>query len=466
MAGITGIGSGIDIDSIVQATIAAERAPKDSQLNRVEANATAKISALGTLRSALSEFQTALKGLNDISLFNTRTASSSDSARVTATADKNALAGKYSIEVLSLATSSKLTSGVVAGDSSAVFETGGTLRIGLGTEEFNLEIADGATLKDVRDAINERLKDEGISANIISDPVAGSSRLVLSSNKTGDGNDLSISVEANDPDNPSSLDALASGASVVSATNARFKVDGLELESASNQVSKVIEGVTFNLLQANGSDENKVINLTVGDNTAAVKSNLQKFVDAYNKLITTTDSLTRVTQVSGSTPLVGGLVGDTSVRNLLNGLRKELGAPAANTESGDFRVLADLGITTGKDGKLSINSAKLDKALAENYDGVGRFLTGTEGLMGRLNNSVNSYTKTDGVLEQRVKGYEKTREDVKEQRAALDLRVEKMQARLYAQYNAMDTLIGQLTRTSDWMSSALANLPGVVRKDK
>lgn len=466
MAGITGIGSGIDIDSIVKATIAAERAPKESQLNRVETNATAKISALGTLRSSLSDFQSALKGLNDIGLFNTRTASSSDSARVTATADKNALAGKYSIEVLNLATSSKLTSGGVSGDSSSTFETGGTLRIGLGSEEFNLDIADGTTLKGVRDAINQKLNDKGISANIVSDPVAGTSRLVLSSNKTGDGNDLSISVEANDPDTPSSLDILASGASVVSATNARFKVDGLEVESATNQVSKVIEGVTFNLLQANGADESKVINLTVGDNTAAVKSNLQKFVDAYNKLISTTDSLTRVTQVSGSTPLVGGLVGDSSVRNLLNGLRKELGEPAANTEAGDFRVLADLGITTGKDGKLAINSSKLDKALAENYDGVGRFLTGAEGLMGRLNNSIDSYTKTGGVLEQRVKGYEQTREDVKEQRAALDLRVEKMQARLYAQYNAMDTLIGQLTRTSDWMSSALANLPGVVRKDK
>lgn len=467
MAGITGIGSGIDIDAIVKATVAAERAPKDAQLTRVNSAAEAKISALGTLRSSLNDFQSALKGLNDISLFNSRTASSSDSARLTATADQNALAGKYSIEVLNLASASKLTSGSVAGNSSAVFETGGTLKVGLGEDSFDVQIADGATLKDVRDAINTQLKDQGISANIVSDPVAGTSRLVLSSDKTGAGNDLELSVESTaDQSDPASLHALVSGKSVVNADNARFKVDGLEIESATNKVSDVIEGVTFNLLQANGQDENKVMSLTVGDNTAAVKSNLQKFVDAYNKLISTTDSLTRVTQVSGSEPLVGGLVGDSSVRNLLNGLRRELGAPAAGAEAGDFRVLSDLGITTGKDGKLTLDGSKLDKALAENYEGVGKFLTGADGLMSRLIQSVDGYAKSGGVLEQRVKGYEQTRADVKEQRAALDLRVEKIQARLYAQYNAMDSLIGQLSRTSDWMASALSNLPGVVRKEK
>lgn len=463
MAGITGIGSGIKIDDIVKATVAAERAPKDAQLARVESNASAKISALGTLRNALSEFQTALKGLNDIALFNARTATSSDTARLTATADKNALAGKYSIEVLGLASASKLTSGAVAGDSSAVFETGGTLKVGLGAEQFDVEIGDGKTLKDVRDAINTQLKEQGISANIVSDPVAGTSRLVLSSDKTGAGNDLTFSVESADPENPSSLGALVSGAETVSASNARFKVDGLEIESATNKVSNVIEGVTFDLLQANPKDEQKVMTLTVGDNTAAVKSNLQKFVDAYNKLITTTDSLTSVTPVSGGQPLTGNLVGDSSVRNLLNGLRKELGAPVAG---GDFRVLADLGITTAKDGKLTLDSAKLDKALAENYDGVGQFLTGDNGLMSRLNNSVDGYARSGGVLEQRVKGYEQTRIDVKDQKAALELRVEKIQARLYAQYNAMDGLIGQLSRTSDWLAGALSNLPGVVKKDK
>jgi len=467
MAGITGIGSGLNIDDIVKASVAAERAPKDAQLARVDSNATAKISALGTLRSSLSDFQTALKGLNDIALFNARTASSSDSARLTATADKNALAGKYSIEVLGLASASKLTSGAVTGNSSAAFETGGTLKVGMGDEQFDIEVADGATLKDIRDAINTQLKDKGISANIVSDPVAGTSRLVLSSSTTGAGNDLSLSVvSAADENDPTSLHALAAAQSVVEAGNARFKIDGLEVESATNKVSDVIEGVTFNLLQANGKDENKVMTLTVGDNTAAVKSNLQKFVDAYNKLITTTDSLTRVTQVSGSEPLVGNLVGDASVRNLLNGLRKELGSSPASATAGDFKVLADLGITTGKDGKLSLDSTKLDKAVAENYDGVSRFLTGTDGLMTRLNSSIDGYVKTGGVLEQRVKGYEQTRVDVKEQKAALELRVEKIQARLYAQYNAMDSLIGQLSRTSDWMGSALANLPGVVRKDK
>lgn len=132
----------------------------------------------------------------------------------------------------------------------------------------------------------------------------------------------------------------------------------------------------------------------------------------------------------------------------------------------DFKLLSDLGISSDKDGKLSVDSKKLDSALATNYDAVEGFLTGENGLMGRMTSRVEGYTQTGGVLDERVKGLNQTRESVKKQTAALDLRMEQVQARLYAQYNAMDSLIGQLSRTSDWMSSALSSLPGVVRKDK
>lgn len=462
MAGITGINSGLNIDDIVKATVAAQRAPKDAQLNRITTKAESQISALGTLRNALSEFQTALKGLNDASLYNARTATSSDSARFTVKADTSALAGKYSIEVERLATSSKIATGSISGDSSAVFEQGGTLIIGQGEKSFDVEIAAGSSLKQVRDVINERLKNEGITANIISDPGTGTSRLALSSNKTGDGQDLTFSVMADMNDDPqaNSLNNLAGVTTLTAAGNAKLKVDGLEVQSGSNTVSDVIEGVTLNLLKADGEND-KSMTLTIGDNTAAVKSNLQKFVDSYNKLITTTDSLTKMVAVSGGEPVVGQLLGDSSVRNLLSGVRLEMGTPGQGDQ---LRLLSDLGINTGKDGKLSLDSDKLDKALAENYDAVSSFLTGEQGVMGRLNARVEPYTATDGVLAGRVKGLEETRANAKEEVAALDLRMEKVQARLYAQYNAMDSLVGQLSRTGDWMSSALANLPGVVKK--
>lgn len=457
MAGITGIGSGIDIDAIVKASVAAERAPKDAQLNRLDKTTTTRLTALGTLRGALSEFQTALKALKAPSLFDARKATSSDTARLTATASNTALAGTYSVEVMQLASASKIASGSVPGDSTATFASGGKLTISLGSEDFDVDVAEGASLKDVRDAINTKLKEQGISANIVTDPAGNTSRLVLSSDKSGAGNDLALAATGAD------LQALVTDmpAALSEAKNAQFKIDGLTLESASNKVTGVIEGVSFNLLKA---EEEKSFTLTVGENTTAVKDNLKKFVDAYNKLISTTSSLTSVVKVGESSELLtGGLVGDATIRNLLSGVRTEL---TSSTSGGQIGSLAELGITTQKDGKLTIDDSKLDTALAENYDAVGAFITGENGLMSRLDARADGYNKTGGVLEQRISGLQRTREDIKEQKLDLETRVASIQARLYSQYNAMDSLVGQLSRTSDWLAGALSSLPGVTRKDQ
>lgn len=458
MAGITGIGSGIDIDAIVKASVAAERAPKDAQLARLTTKTTTQITSLGTFKSALSEFQTAAKALNDASLFGIRKASSSDAGRITASAEKTALTGTYRVEVEQLASASKIASGSVIGDSSRTFTSGGSLTIGLGDDSFNIEVVAGASLKEVRDSINTQLNDKGISANIISDPANGTSQLVLSSNKTGVDNDLSLVATGAD------LQELVTSmpAALSEAKNAKFKVDGLSLESGTNAVSGAIEGVTFTLVKA---EEGVSTTLTVGENTTAIKDSLKKFVDAYNKLITTTNSLTSVVRVGEGEPLVGNLVGDSSVRNVLNGLRSELTNTAAGQSGDAFRALADLGITTQKDGKLAIDDTKLSAALDDNFDAVGSFITGENGLMSRLSQRVDGYVKTGGVLEQRISGLQKTDADIKEQKAELETRVAAIQARLYSQYNAMDSLIGQLTRTSDSLASALSSLPGVVRKD-
>ncbi len=109
MAGIPGIGSGLDIKNIVKAMVDAEVAPKASQLNRLEKTTEAKFSALGQLQSALSDFQSTMKDLNKIALFDNRTATSSNNTLLTATAEKTALSGKYSVAVERLASSSKVT---------------------------------------------------------------------------------------------------------------------------------------------------------------------------------------------------------------------------------------------------------------------------------------------------------------------------------------------------------------------
>jgi flagellar hook-associated protein 2 len=210
--------------------------------------------------------------------------------------------------------------------------------------------------------------------------------------------------------------------------------------------------------------DGKNISVTVGVDKGSVKSNLQKFVDAYNALISTTSQLTAVVPVDGGKPVTGPLLGDSSIRNVLSSLRNEM---VELTGAGGVRALADLGIASDwKTGQLKLDDTMLTKALDGNFDQVAGYLAGDNGLMGRLSKSVSAYVGTDGVLKQRTDALQATKVGVDEQRKALAVRVESLQTRLYAQYNAMDSLVGRLQKTSESLANQLASLPGFVRKDK
>jgi flagellar hook-associated protein 2 len=255
---------------------------------------------------------------------------------------------------------------------------------------------------------------------------------------------------------------------ITQAKSAKLTIDGLQLVRDSNKIEDALEGVTLDLVavqSATDLTDGKTINLTVGVDKSSVKTNLQKFVDAYNALVSSAAQLTAVVEVEGSKPVAGPLVGDSTVRSVLAGLRNEIVKMTGDSDAG-VRALADLGITTGKDGKLAIDDAKLTKALDENFEQVGAYLTGNDGLMGRLSSFVSDYVASEGVLKQRDSALRGTLKDIDKQRESLDKRITSLQDRLYAQYNAMDSLVGQLSRTSESLSNMLANLPGFVRKDK
>jgi len=586
MAGITGIGSGIDIDSIVTALVNAERAPKQGQLDRLEKTTTERISAVGALRSAVSELNTTREGLNSLSAFQKQTVSSTSSSILTATASGTLLVARFNLQVQQLASSSKVALQSVPGGASSTFNSG-TLTISAGSSSLEVDVVAGKNkLTDIRDAINTAGVSKGISASIVSD--ASGSRLVLSSTKTGEGNDIQVvasedgvttgtnalTTQAFKPTASLPLPVVAGGAAstfksgtldivagsaslnlniadgddltsirdainaagtgqgisasietdaagsrlVINSTNgatvgvtatsagvgtdvganaltalnpasgtaakyaapsgvsgaagvintaqsAKFSVDGLQVTKLTNTVDDVISGLTINLLSAQSADDiaaGKTVDVNISQDKSTVSANLKKFVDAYNKLVSTTSQLTAVVQVGeGKSPVVGPMLGDSSIRNLLTGMRKELSTLA---DAAGVRSLADLGITTKKDGTLSLDSAKLDTALASNYDKVATYLTGTDGLMGRLSAVVKPYSTADGVLDQRQKGLQSTLLSVDKQRTALDLRIEKVQERLLSQYNAMDSLVAQLKKTSESLTGMLANLPGFVQK--
>lgn len=482
---ITGIGSGMDISSLVSALVQADGAPKAAQLARQENAATEKFTALGSLRGALSTFQDVLDKLNSSDLYAKRNATSSNTDIFSVTADKDASVGNYDVQVFNLAKSSKIA---LRGQASATDAIGtGTLTIAAGDKSIDVTVTeDNNSLAGIRDAINAQSADSGITATVVSDPNGGGgSRLVLSSSDTGSGNDISVQVatEAGDtgdlgvlaytppattdyePTPVDPLDPLAPR--VISyARDANLSIDGLAISSASNSVSDAIDGVTLTLKAAQSQDDldaGTSVSLGVGLDKAGMRSSLKSFVDGYNALMKTVGSLTSVTAVGGddSEPLAAALVGDASVRSVLSSLRNEMGAVA----SGDIRILAELGITTQRDGTLAIDSDKLDEALDNNFEALGEFMAGENGLMGRLDAKLEPYTQTGGIIEGRTKALQNTLSGIDEQRERLETRLASLETRLLAQFNAMDTLVANLSSTGDFLSSQLSSLPGVVKKD-
>jgi len=148
----SGLGSGLDIKSLVQQLVDAERAPQSTDLDTKEASLQAQLSAYGSLKSAASAFEDSVKSLGNSSNFQSRLANTSDSTVFTASATSSASSGSYSVEVEALAKSHKLTS--MAFGSGEPVGTG-TLTVAVGSKSMNLTLSDtNDSLDAIRDAIN------------------------------------------------------------------------------------------------------------------------------------------------------------------------------------------------------------------------------------------------------------------------------------------------------------------------
>ncbi|CDM41225.1 flagellar filament capping protein FliD [Ectopseudomonas oleovorans] len=458
---ISGLGTGLDIDGMVTAIADAEKAPKQAQIDRLTTKTETSLSAVGTLTSAVETFEASLTALeSSSSSFEGLGVQSSADGVASATAGAGAVPGSYEVEVISLASSSKVASASLEGGASTTFDSGGTLTIDVGDNaSYEVQVAPGASLTEIRDAINSQLSaTAGISANIITD--ASGARLVLSSEVTGEGTDLyvkgtgdlaALNINVDEDGNHDLTQQSGTGAgSITLASNASYKIDGLELSSSTNTVT-ALSGLSIKLT-AEGTTT-----LTVAPNTEGLKTSIEAFVSAYNNLITVTNALTRVTTSEDETSTdAGALVGDALVRSLLGSIRNELVQPS--TGSGELSVLAQLGVTTNKDGTLSIDDAKLSSALETHYDEVQAFFVGDDGLIPRLKSVTEPYTAPGGLLAGRTESLQKTMTQLSEQQQALDRRIDSLTTSLYTKYNNMDILVAQLNASSASLLSTLEAL--------
>lgn len=447
MVQLTGIGSGLDVGGLVDQLVSVSQKPQQDRIARKEAETKAQISGIGELKSVVSEFKKALEDLKDPEDFRPRTATSSDEDLVGVTVTGGAPAGQIDIEVVSLAQTQKSMSAAFADAGASVGD--GSLEISNGAgKSFSVTTTGVASLANLRDLINQSSDNFGVSAAIlkISDT---ESRLMITAAGGGTENELTFNAPAG-----SGLAGFASGITEqVAAKNAVIKVDDITIERPNNVVKDVLNGVELDL---KAETAGKRITIDVKNDDDAVKERLNKFVSAYNAV------KDKVSSLAGKDGLLSG---DSIARQLDVGLRDEL-SKSGTTADGSYVSLFSLGLEFDRDGRLSLKSSQLDKTLQSNPESLVRFFTQEdEGLSSRALSKVDAFVDSkDGIFTSRDKRLNDILDGLKDDREDLERRTEQLRNSLMKQYNAMDSLVGQLNSTGSALTQSLANLPGFANK--
>ncbi|WP_182057381.1 flagellar filament capping protein FliD [Pantoea sp. ME81] len=462
MASITtlGVGSGLDLSSILDSLSTAEKASLTPISNQQSAY-TAKLSAYGTLSSALTTFQTANTALNSADLFSATTATSSSSA-FSATTSGTVVAGKYNVAVTQLAQAQTLTSAVqtsnttALGDSSATSRTL-TIKLTDGTSKDISLTTDQTSLTGMRDAINGA--SAGVSASIIK-VADGSYRLSLTSSKTGEANAVSsISVTGDDTlNNIVGFDSTKTDADnpmdvSVAAQDAKLTVNNVEITNSSNTISDALEGITLNLTDTTSGNQT----LTVAQDTSKATTAISNFVDAYNTLLDQFNTLTKYTAVDVGSDAQdtsnGALVGDSTLRGIQTQIKSML---TNSSSSSTYKTLAQIGITTDPTtGELTLDSDKLKTELTKDPDGIKQMIVGdgkTTGITTTLATNLTSWLSSTGSIQSAKDGVSKTLNNLTQQYNDMNTRVNNLIARYKAQFTQLDVTMSSLNSTSSYLT--------------
>lgn len=456
----SGVGSGLDIAGIVQQLVSAEGQPVETRIAKQEARVQAKLSAFGGLKAALADFRDKLEVMKNLDSFLTHKATSGNEDSYTVSVDTAAEPSRYSLEVVQLAEAQKLASGAFSGSDAPIGT--GTLEISVGADTFSVEITtENNSLAGIRDAINDALDNKGVAATIVN--AEAGSYLILTADVAGTDNAMTIvpgggdgglDMLAYDPAN--GLNALTES---VAPQDALVRIDGLDVTSAGNTFSGAIDGVTIDLLTAAPGETTQLV---VENDTDAVRQTVSDFVDSYNKLIDTFDQQTNYDSDSNS---AAPLLGDSTIRGIRDRVRREMSAAVDDIDA-PFSTLAEVGIEMQLDGKLSVDEDRFSDALGTDFSRVGQLFAATDGYATRLHGLVDGYLGSNGVIESRTQGLTGRIEEFSDQRDALAERLTSLETRLMRQFTALDSLIGQLSNTSNFLSQQLASLPGSSNRSK
>ncbi|MGI9233112.1 MAG: flagellar filament capping protein FliD, partial [Woeseiaceae bacterium] len=385
--------------------------------------------------------------------FLSRQAVSGNEDSFTVSADTNAVPSSYAVEVVQLAQAQKLTSGAFA-DSDAVVGTG-TLTLQIGIQGVAIDInAENNTLAGIRDAINASTSNPGIAATIVN--ADSGSYLIFTAESTGAANSIKVTQSGGDGglaaleyDPPTSTSLTES----IAAQDGLIRIDGFDVQSENNTFAGAVQGVTITAIQdtAGGTES-----LSVQNDDEAVRDLVSDFVQSYNALIETFDGLTDYDPESDT---AAPLLGDATIRGIRDQIRRELSEEVTGL-GGAFSTLSEVGVDVQLDGTLAINEEDLSQVLADDFVQFGQLFASPEGFATRLHSLTDSFLSIDGIVEARTAGLNEQIDDFSDQAEALNERLASLETRLLRQFNALDSLLGELSSTSNFLNQQLNNLPG------
>ncbi|SCB92040.1 flagellar filament capping protein FliD [Gilliamella intestini] len=469
-----GIGSGIDLGEILNQLEAAEKtrlAPITTQQKAINA----KISGFGKLKSALTTFNTATAKLQKKELFQSRTATGNNDYFSVKVSSKAAL-GNYAVTVDQLATSHGVATSAINDKATQLGNDNETRTITIeqaNGDKLNVTLSkDETSLEAIANAINNaQFVDENgkTSPSTMNAAVVrsgdGRYQLSITSKETGELQSITsissddeklneiIGFDINQPNNSHMTE-------VSKAQDAKFSFNGIAITSSSNTVKDVVAGVDITLKATTTTSQNLAI--TADDEKA--EEAIKEWVEAFNQLQSTISTLTQFTADEKNSKELnssnGPLVGDATLRNIDQSIRSIF----AKGQSGEFSVLAQIGVNMNKDGQLTINENQLKKALTENSDAVATLFTGdgkNTGIANEVFAKVSGFIDSDGMIDSATNGLNTTLKSLDKRHDQVSNSIEQTIDRYRTQFTKLDILINSLDSMSNYLTTQfdmMANL--------
>ncbi|MFJ5394145.1 flagellar filament capping protein FliD [Pectobacterium parvum] len=455
-----GVGSGLDLSTLLTNLRTAEN-QRLTPITTQQSSYKAQLTGVSALKSALDKFNTANNALAKSESFGivtgsidgiTNTKVSSTNKAFTATTASKSVAGSYSVEVKQLAQAHSITSSVQASATAALSATDTTLKIAQADgKSLTIDIKGGETsLNGVRDAINKA--NGGVTASVVK-AKDNEYYLMLTAKNSGEKGEITLTDSGN---------VLGSTTEKVAAQNSVIIANGIEIERQSNTIDDAFEGVTLTLQTKTETDKPET--LTIDQDITGMKDAVKAWVDAYNALQDTIISQTKYTAVDAGeaqSTSNGALIGDSTVRGIQDKLKAQL--TTVQSSSGEFRILADLGITQNfKTGKLEINNTVLDKALKEEPGKVQEFFVGNNDKTG-FATQTRSYLKEvldtkEGTIKTKEDSINSTLKSLDTQYKRVSDGIEQTIARYQKQFTDLDKAMSNMSSTVNQLTSMFSKL--------